>query len=225
MEEEQSFLDKAHSLRDGLISFCTDGDMDINNYRRLRQDFIRLEELKKRLPVVVRRYDDLKAVRNFIRHGHFPYAERRAYIYDDFVSLIEYLEFGQAQNPLVTNIPTRFTNEWINDLWIKSHSRAVEDPDGAITSALSMFDSVMKQVLDECCVEYGDEDLPKLYDKVAKCLNLSPSNYTDDSFKKILGGGYTIVFGIANLRNQLGDAHGKKKYCCKTEDTSCFACC
>ena len=53
----------------------------------------------------------------------------------------------------------------------------------------------------------NDEDLPKLYRKVAKKMKLAPDDHTEDAFKRILGGCQSIVETIGTLRNRLGDAH------------------
>ncbi|EYD74421.1 Abortive phage resistance protein [Rubellimicrobium mesophilum DSM 19309] len=53
------------------------------------------------------------------------------------------------------------------------------------------------------------EDLPKLYDMVAKELNVAPSQHTEEPFRKILGGVTTVVNGLGTLRNRLSDSHGK----------------
>ena len=59
---------------------------------------------------------------------------------------------------------------------------------------------------------YSDkDDLPKLYGTAAKELNLAPSQHTEEVFRKILGGAHSVVDGLANLRNRLGDAHGQGK--------------
>ena len=44
---------------------------------------------------------------------------------------------------------------------------------------------------------------------VSKELNLSPSGHKEDVFKQILGGCTSIVNGLASLRNEFGDSHGK----------------
>jgi hypothetical protein len=51
-------------------------------------------------------------------------------------------------------------------------------------------------------------DLPKLYRRVQKLLNLDPAR-TDisDSLKQILSGLVNVVSGLAPLRNKMGDAH------------------
>lgn len=100
----------------------------------------------------------------------------------------------------------------ISAAWHKALERRNEDPEGAITAARTLLESVCKHVLDELGVEYGDSaDLPKLYGLTSKELNLAPSQQTEDAFKKILGGVHSVVDGLANLRNRLGDAHGQGK--------------
>jgi hypothetical protein len=101
---------------------------------------------------------------------------------------------------------------FIQEVWRKALDRIHEDPDGAITAARSLLESVCKRILDELGVPYSDkDDLPKLYGTAAKELNLAPSQHTEEVFRKILGGAHAVVDGLANLRNRLGDAHGQGK--------------
>lgn len=108
--------------------------------------------------------------------------------------------------------PGRLDTQYISEAWDKARARRHDDPEGAITAARTLLESVCKHILDECGVEYGDSaDLPKLYGLTSKELNLAPSQHTEDAFKKILGGAHSVVDGLANLRNRLGDAHGQGK--------------
>lgn len=107
--------------------------------------------------------------------------------------------------------PGKLDTQYISQAWEKARSRRHDDPEGAITAARTLLESVCKHILDERAIEYGDADLPKLYGLTAKELNLAPSQHTEDAFKKILGGAHAIVDGLANLRNRLGDAHGQGK--------------
>lgn len=86
------------------------------------------------------------------------------------------------------------------------------DPEGAITAVRSLVETVCKHVLDERSVAYGkDEKLPKLAHMTASALNLAPEQHVEQVIKQILGGCAAIVQGMAGLRNNLGDAHGKGK--------------
>ena len=46
---------------------------------------------------------------------------------------------------------------------------------------------------------------------VATKLNIAPSQHTEETFKRILGGAVSVVEGIGSLRNKIGDAHGHGK--------------
>ena len=42
-------------------------------------------------------------------------------------------------------------------------------------------------------------------------LNFAPSQHTEETFKRILGGVTGVVEGLGSLRNKIGDAHGRGK--------------
>lgn len=112
----------------------------------------------------------------------------------------------------VVSDPAKIDSQFITETWRKALDRRHADPDGAITAARSLLESVCKRILDELGVAYSDkDDLPKLYGTAAKELNLAPSQHTEEVFRKILGGAHAVVDGLANLRNRLGDAHGQGK--------------
>ena len=84
------------------------------------------------------------------------------------------------------------------------------DPEGAITVARTLLETVCKRVLDELDVTYGDkDDLPKLYAKVARELNLAPNQHVEEPIRAILGGAMNLVNGIGTLRNRFSDSHGR----------------
>src|SRR5262249_51266757 len=100
----------------------------------------------------------------------------------------------------------------IQEAWQKALDRRSSDPEGAITAARTLLETVCKHVLDERQVTYDDHaDLPKLYSLVAAELNLSPSQHVERVFKQILGGCHAVVEGLGALRNKLSDAHGRGK--------------
>jgi hypothetical protein len=85
-----------------------------------------------------------------------------------------------------------------------------EDYDGAITNARSLMEAVLTQIessLDPDAPKY-DGDLPKLYKRAQKLLNLDPSRpEVDQSLKQVLSGLVSIVQGLAGLSNKMGDRH------------------
>ncbi len=95
--------------------------------------------------------------------------------------------------------------------------RAVEqaetDPEGAITAACSMVESVCRCILQEMGRPLpAKRDISHLVGEVQKRLNLSPvrTDITPD-IKRILGGLANVASGIGALRTHAGDAHGRDK--------------
>lgn len=100
------------------------------------------------------------------------------------------------------------------------HLNAIEraitvDPAGAIASAKELVESLYKLILDKRGVEYATkDDLPALYKKVATELALKKESVPDsakgsEAAHKILGALNTTVFGLSELRNQIGRGHGR----------------
>jgi hypothetical protein len=84
------------------------------------------------------------------------------------------------------------------------------DFDGAITNARSMLEALLREIereLDSNRPEY-DGDLPKLYKRVQKLLQLDPARPDIDStVKQVLSGLVSVVNGVAGISNRMGDRH------------------
>lgn len=146
-----------------------------------------------------------------VAYGEGSWQARRSHIYDAFQPLLEYLE-GPNRAPADTAISealSSFDPDGVHAAWEKALVRRNQDPEGAITAARTLLESVCKRILDEAEVAYGDDDLPKLYRKVSNELNLSPSQHTEEVFRAILGGCHTVVQNLGTLRDRIGDAHGQ----------------
>lgn len=117
-----------------------------------------------------------------------------------------------AAEDQITTFLAKVDTEHIQKVWEKALSRKSNDPDGAITAARSLVETVCKHILDKSNTKYPDDaDLPKLYYLVAEYLTLTPGQYTDKTIKKVLGNCQSVIDGLANLRNEFGDAHGKSQ--------------
>lgn len=102
---------------------------------------------------------------------------------------------------------------------LMDHLGAIErdlasDPAGAIASAKELVETMYKLILDKRGIAYGTEDLPKLYKKVAVELSLAKESVPDstkgsEAAHKVLAALNTAVFGLAELRNQIGRGHGR----------------
>ena len=103
--------------------------------------------------------------------------------------------------------------EYINEQISKIDLKIIEkDFDGAVTNSRTLLETILKNILENENIEYGaTDDLISLYKKVSKKLNMNPSEYKEEYFKKILSGFFSIVQGISEIRNLHSDSHGKIK--------------
>jgi len=95
-------------------------------------------------------------------------------------------------------------NDFLTEQIKKCDDKILEgDFDGAITNArtLSKYDS-----------DYQHKgDLIAAYKRIKRFLNLDPSNIDySDSIKQILSGLISIINGLANMRNEMSDAHTRR---------------
>ncbi|MBN9529894.1 MAG: abortive infection family protein [Alphaproteobacteria bacterium] len=115
-------------------------------------------------------------------------------------------------DPDISKALKSFDEGGVHAAWEKALARRRNDPDGAITAAKSLLESVCKHIIEEGGGTYGSrDDLPKLYAKAAESLRLAPNQHSEAVFKTILGGCQAVVGGLAAVRNQLGDSHGQGK--------------
>ncbi len=146
----------------------------------------------------------------FIKPKFGTYTERRTYLGQEFSPLIQVCRnAGQPIGELMAIIKN-FGSDTVNAEWKKMLTRASTDPDGAVTMARTLLESICKHILDKYGTAYaGDVSLTELYRDTAKQLNISQDQHDEQIFKKILGGCAGVVDGIQRLRGKHGDAHGK----------------
>jgi hypothetical protein len=118
----------------------------------------------------------------------------------------------QPADELISQALSSFDERGVHHAWKKALDRRAADPEGTITAAKTLLETVCKHIIDEAGETYGEnDDLPKLYSIAAKCLNLAPSQHSEKIFKSILGNCQSIVGNLTGLRNKLGDSHGQGK--------------
>lgn len=204
--------DRANMMEGILIDCATGGSTQNDVYERLRREFVQNEELKPLLPPFVRTHRNLTSFWGWIKQQAGTYAERRQIIGAGFTPLMDHLE-GKGSAPgdkLVSETLETFDSEGVHGVWNKALARRSSDPEGAITVARTLLETVCKRILEECSISYTDkEDLPKLYTMAAKALNLAPDQHSEEPIKAILGGAMNLVNGIGTLRNRLSDSHGR----------------
>lgn len=195
-----------------LIASATGGSGDNHIYERLRREFISDPAIRDMLPGFVRTYRNLDAFWPYIKNEAGTYAERRQIISNGFTPLIDHLEgrFASPSDNAASDALRSFDADGVGAVWTKALERRSSDPEGAITVARTLLETVTKRILDEAGQPYDDkDDLPKLYRAAAENLNLAPSQHSQEAIKSILGGAMTLVNGIGTLRNKLSDSHGR----------------
>jgi len=197
------------------ISASRQGGIDEIAYRAVRKGFMDDMTMKPLLPDFVRISRDCNDLWSYftgLASGSGSYAIRERHIRESFAPILDYLENAHSSpsDRETTDVLTRFDAEGVGQAWAKALERRKNDPDGAITAAKTLVETVCKHILDDGGESYGlNDDLPKLYGKAARLLNLAPSQHTEDAFKAILNGCHTVVQNLGTLRNRIGDAHGQ----------------
>lgn len=211
----EGLLEKVESLKLMLVARATGNPAPLAEYRELRPELIAVPRVAKLLPRFVHTCRDLEEFWAYIKaeiSGTDSYTRRRNFIREKFAPLLAMLE-AESRSPGdigTTAAVSAVDSTYIQECWQKALERRATDPEGAITASRSLLETVCKHILDGENQDYGDSpELPKLYAQVAKQLNLSPSQHTEQVFKQILGGCHSVIEGLGALRNRHGDAHGK----------------
>lgn len=207
-------FDQIEALQNLLVSQATGGAEDGAEFMRLRQVVLSQATLEPHIPRFLRTCRNLGQFWQFIKHKFGTYAERRTYLWDEFRPMLELLERGGTapSDQVVSVTIEKFDAANVQAAWSKALERRASDPEGAITMARTLLESVCKHILEEAAVTYEDSpDINRLYRQTAERLNLAPSKHTEQVFKQILGGCTAVVEGLGALRNRLSDSHGQGK--------------
>lgn len=212
---DQERADEVALLQDIMVARAVgESHRQGDRYEDLRRRLLQDPAVEPLLPAFVRAARNLAQFWPFIRDKFPTYKERREFIWNEFRLVLDRLE-GQSKEPTddrVTGVLDKLDEAHVRRIWERAIDRRDSDPEGAITAARTLLESVCKHILDDANVTYADkDDLPKLYGLAARQLNLSPSQHDEEIFKRILGGCQSVVEGLGTMRNKLGDAHGKGK--------------
>lgn len=181
-------------------------------YIQLRTELIRVPYVMDKAPEFIRLCRDLHEFWYFIKNQYPSYRERRTFLRDSFEELVNFLNqrtiFSESSSLFVA-IETVDSNYILNE-WTKIKQRILIDPEAAITSARTLLECVCKHILSECGQPCDESfELQDMYRKACKELNMAPEQHSEQVFKQILSGVFSIVNGLAGVRNRYGDAHGK----------------
>jgi hypothetical protein len=184
-------------------------------YKDCRKKLLNNEELSIYTASFIRTCSDLNEFWSFIQPKFKTYKERRDFIRETMEPLFNAI-LAPIKSPVqIHAMPTlnKLNSNSIRNIWLKSINRLINDPEGAVTAAKTLLEDVIKNILNDLCINYSDDndDLPKLYGLVAEALQLSPAQHIEKIFKQILGVSFSIILGLAGLRNKISDAHASGK--------------
>lgn len=215
MTERLDSVEAAERLGLILRTRATGGLPDNEEYRRLRRHVVAMEEFSLPVPKFLKVCRSLDEFWEFIQPKFASYGERRTFLKKEFDPLLEELESRRLGGPTPisqSEVLAEFDSVHVRKAWATALERMKSDPDGAVTAARALLESVCKHVLDQAGVAYAaKDDLPALYSKVAKELTLSPDQQVDETLRRLTGAAQQVVERIGNLRNLISDAHGKGK--------------
>jgi len=159
----KALIDSVESLKVLLVSRATGGVGDDNDYKRLRVELLAVSRIEKLLPQCVRVCRDLSEFWSFIKPKFEKYEQRREYLRSQFDPLLTMLE-TESRAPsdrAVSAVVQAVSSSFIQEAWRKALERRSSDPEGAITSARTLLESVCKHILDAVDAKYEDNaDLP-----------------------------------------------------------------
>lgn len=201
------------TLQNIMVARAVGQGDDSEGYRTLRGRLLDDPIVKEHLPRFVHSCRELGQFWGFIKPKFGHYWERREYIWGEFRPVLDLVENGPPADPVhaaATEVLTKLDAAHVHGHWKKAMDRIATDPEGAITSARALIESVCKLILDAQQIEYdGKDDLTRLYKNAAKSLMLGADQHGQQVFKQILSGCSSVVDGLASVRNSLGDAHGQ----------------
>ena len=149
-------VERAYMLENMLMARATGGSADAQVYALLRREFMADPQLRYLLPRFVRTCRNLDAFWAYIKREAGTYRERREIISESFTPLTDHLE-GRHQAPgdSVTSFALeRFDTASVRAIWNKALERRTADPEGAITVARTLLETVAKRILDEAGESY-----------------------------------------------------------------------
>lgn len=98
----------------------------------------------------------------------------------------------------------RLESHTIREKWEKAMHRRYSDPSGAITASRSLLETTLKWIIEKRGKQ-PDTNNQKLFEQAIRELGIEIENA---SMKKIIEGLNLVIWGIGDMRNKHGDAHG-----------------
>lgn len=167
-----------------------------------------LEEVTDAEYQTVKRQSELaEAIDQLLRHDGYSLA-KSGMISGSPVFKVRALPDGSPSDNEISVTIKNFEASQVSPRWQAALDSRSSDPERSITLARTLLEDVCKWILHEAGDGWEEtDDLPALYRKTAKILNLAPDDHTEQIFKQILSGCQSVVSALGALRNKLSDAH------------------
>jgi Abortive infection C-terminus len=178
------------------------------------------KELNKNMPLFIKECRTLNEVITSLTWDLGPNDNEysiKAYVNSELNIYIDYLEDEHIDVKIIhvdCETPDHLTYAHILEDIAKCEKRFnEEDYSGAITSARSLVEGVCNEILNNITGKDLEDkvDLPALFTLVRKHINLDSKNpKLEQPLKQVIGGLVNIVNGLAQIRNENGDAHHRR---------------
>ena len=212
MNEIERIKKNVIEFQDLIIAAATGTTIDPRTYQRVRNDLLSEPLIRTCIPEFIITSRDLARFWSFISSDMKTYQERRKFIWSSIDPILSYLE-NESFEPAgieMQEILDGLNLPVVSDIWKKTLERKKTDPEGAVTTAKSLIESVCKHILDSHKIKYTDkDDIQSLYKKTAGALDINANPKANQVLLKIFSGCSSIIMGVSELRNKFGDAHGK----------------
>jgi len=113
------------------------------------------------------------------------------------------------------DIPNKASTEFVTQQINKCKTKISQaDYDGAITNARTLIEEILINIETNIIGERQkyDGDLPKLYKRIAKLINLYPDKDVENSLNEILRGFISVINGFSGISNSIADRHATSKH-------------
>jgi hypothetical protein len=162
-----------------------------------------IDEAVSDLTAEIGEYDNQYTIKNIVRAS-----------FNEYIDILEEEQLDVKIIHVPSQVPDRLTFAHIKEDLAKCEKRFnEEDYSGAITSARSLVEGVCNEIIVNITGKSLEDklDLPALFKKVRKELNLNTDNPSlETPLKQVLSGLVNIVNGLAEIRNENGDAHHRR---------------
>ena len=190
-------LRKIHS---GMMSFKSDSRSldDINRFQSFAKAIVHAQSLGYIEQMIPHK-------EHYSGNGHYDLILVRGGLTHEGVLKLQ--EFSGQPTPVdetLADLFERISSHSIREKWEKALNRRVTDPSGAITAARALLETTLKWIIEQRGRIPTDNN-KELFSKAIDALGLVVKG---KPIEKTIEGLNSIIWGIGDMRNKHGDAHG-----------------